>query len=265
MLKLRVLCVVFLIFYTGIAYAKDEVTVTVFEDHARYVSASSSYGLSWLLLEAAAEKANIELVVIPSSWNASMKRLQSGKVDLVFAALKTKEREKWATFSLPLIAEGSAIFTHPKNSVNHFDEIDLQNSTIGVPAKSIHEELSRELGFENIYPTAQRPQLYDMLDAGRIDYLFLGESIIDYYCLFVDGAQNRDCMKKIEPIFHADSVHTIVLKTNKEAQVYLNRLNQSLFNMRDAKNIKALFNKYPDAHETHAQWVAKIEAVKSTL
>ena len=76
------------------ASADNTVSITVFEDHKRYVEASESYGLSWKLFELAAQHANYQLQLQPSSWRASMKRVQDRKVDMVFGALKSAEREK---------------------------------------------------------------------------------------------------------------------------------------------------------------------------
>ena len=88
------------------ASANNTISMTVFENHRRYVEASESFGLSWKLLELAAQHAKYQLELKPSSWRASMKRVQVNKVVMVFGALKTVERERWASFSLPLITEG---------------------------------------------------------------------------------------------------------------------------------------------------------------
>ena len=242
------------------AFANNTVSITVFENHKRYVEASESYGISWKLFELATQHAKYQLELQPSSWRASMKRIKDGKVDMVFGALKTAEREKWASFSLPLIAEGSAIFTQPNNPVTYFDDIDLENSTIGVSANSLQETLAKELGFKNIYSTVHRPQLYDMLKGNRLDYLFFGTSIINYYCVNYNKAATPKCMKQVSEDFHPSGVHTLALSNNSAAVDKLNHINQALVALRHSKELKAVFEQYASSDSLYEVWLKSVDA-----
>lgn len=253
------LSIVAQIFFARYSSAKELVTVSVFEDHERYVIASDSYGLSWRLLNAAAEHANLTLQIQESSWQASISRLQANKIDLVFAALKTAEREQWANFSLPLVTEGSGIFTRNDNPADSFDEIDLQNSVIGVSLNSVQEQIARDLGFENIYSTVQRPLLYNMLNKGRVDYLFFGKSIINYYCLYFDETADRTCMKQIGNLYHPDNVYAISNKENQRANKLLLSINQSLLLIADEAATKKLFMDYDKSSEHYKDWANTIK------
>lgn len=245
--------------------ASEAIDITVFEDHNRYVEASESYGLSWKIFELAAEHANYRLQLQPSSWRASMKRVQDSKVDLVFGALKTTEREEWASFSLPLIPEGSAIFTQLDSPVNHFDDIDLENSAIGVSANSLQETLAKELGFKNIYSTASRPQLYDMLKGKRLDYLFFGTSIINYYCVNFATSATSKCMKQVSEEYYPNSVHALTLSNNSAAVKKLNRINQALFSLRHSEKLKAVFEQYADSKKLYEGWLYRVDAQKPQI
>lgn len=240
--------------------ASETIGITVFEDHKRYVEASESYGLSWKILELAAEQANYQLQLQPSSWRASIRRVQDSKVDLVFGALKTTEREKWASFSLPLIPEGSAIFTQLDNPVNHFDDIDLESSVIGVSANSLQETLAKELGFKNIYSTGSRPQLYEMLKGNRLNYLFFGTSIINYYCINFATSVNSKCMKQVSEEYYPSSVHALTLSNNSAAVKKLSRINQALFSLRHSEKLKAIFKQYADSKKLYEGWLHRVDA-----
>lgn len=239
----------------------DILSVTVFEDHERYVEASQSYGLSWQLFEIAAAHAQFELRVVPTSWQASMSRIRNEKVDMVFAALKTSEREKWATFSLPLMTESSAIFAHPEHAIDKFEDIDLEKSTIGVSAESLQEELAVELGFKNIYATERRPQLYEMLKGKRLDFLFFGVSIINYYCLSYNTQNTPQCMKQVSPDYHPDGVHAISLTSNTKASRKLAQINQAILELRHSREYKAVFSQYPNGNSLYENWLNRLDAL----
>lgn len=255
---MRLIVTVIGLFLSGFADAED-VSITVFEDHKRYVNASDSYGLSWSLIALAAERKGIRLIPYESSWRASINRLQAHRVDLVFAALKTPEREEWAHYSVPLANEGSAIFARLDNPVQAFEDIDLANSVIGVSANSAQETLARELGFENIYSTVRRPQLYDMLEKGRLDYLFFGKSVIGYYCLHFANSDTKNCMKQIGPLYLRNNVHTISMQNNRQAVAKLEKLNEGLIEISRLEQTKALFVRYGKSPEFYQQWLTQLE------
>ena len=243
----------------SLACAEDTITISVFEDHERYVAASDSYGLSWRLFEAAAKHSNLKLQIQESSWRGSINRLQAHKIDLVFAALKTPEREQWANYSLPLVSEGSGIYTRHDNPTNSFNEIDLKNSVIGVSLNSVQEQIARDLGFENIYSTVQRPLLYNMLKKRRVDYLFFGKSIINYYCLYFDETSDRACMKQIGDLYHPNNVYAIANKNNQRASKLLLSINQSLLSIAEEDDTEQFFIEYQKDSEHHRLWVDNVK------
>ena len=251
-----------LILGSELANASEAITISVFEDHERYVLASDSYGLSWQILEAAAKRSGIQLQTQESSWRASMNRIQAHRVDMVFAALKTEERSQWANFTVPLIAEGSGIFTRPDNPVTTFEQIDLKNSVIGVSLNSLQETIARDLGFENIYSTVQRPQLYDMLNRNRVDYLFFGKSIIRYYCVYFDESRNPECMKQVGELYYPNNVHALVHKENEKANKVLAELNKNIIAFSGSKETKKLFESYDFPHEIYDAWLLMLNSAK---
>lgn len=228
----------------GYAHANETVAITVFEDHERYVLASDSFGLSWRLFELGAKNQGIELVHIESSWKSSLNRLHAKRVDTVFAALKTDERKQWASFSLPLTNEGSGIITRHDNPVSRFKDIDLRNSMIGVSENSVQERLAREMGFEKIYSTVQRPQLYEMLRKERLDHLFFGKSVVGYYCVYFDPSRSRNCMKQVGDLYFKNNVYAIALQDNQQATRRLERINRRIINISQSSQAKQLFIDY---------------------
>ncbi|MFC3094399.1 hypothetical protein DRW07_14075 [Alteromonas sediminis] len=252
-----------LMFFVHSVKGEETVTISVFEDHERYVIASDAYGLSWRLLEVAAEHAEIKLLPEESSWKASMNRVKAHKVDLVFAAFKTAERSKWATFTLPLLSEGSGLFTRHNHSASTLNDIDFESSIVGVSAKSLQETMALEMGFKNIYASVKRQQLYRMLQQQRIDYLFFGESIINYYCLFIDSSRQRGCMKRVGNLYQFNTIHALTDTTNSASVALLARINQALMALAQEQDVKQLFLDYEFDETQYHHWLARLKASKS--
>lgn len=234
-------------------------SIAVFEDHDKYVDASSSYGTAWGLLKLAADHQGIELYPESSSWSAAMKRLKAQRVDLVFGAFQTAERQTWGTFSLPLSEEGSAIFAAPDNPITSIDDIDLATATIGVSANSVQEEIARELGFVNVYASTARPQLYAMLNEGRLDYLLFGQSIVAYYCFNFTTTPQQACMKQVGPALLPSWVRVMTATQNQRAQQLITALNEGLMAIRHTQAARNVFLQHPDAAERHQRWVTQLK------
>lgn len=235
--------------------AQELLTISVYEHHDKYVEASRSYGLSWKVLDFAARRAGIRLQAQESTWEGSLRRLKGGKVDLVFLAIRSPEREQWASYSVPLISTGSAIFTYKNNPVSDIDDIDLENSLIGVSAESLQERFAREVGFKNIYASLDRPQLYKMLESRRLDYLFFSAGIVDFYCVFLDVSATRGCLKQVGDYYDRSTAHVIAMKNDIAVNRILKKLDRSIRNVADSRYIKSLFAHYDLTEEDHANWL----------
>ena len=242
------------------AWAQELLTISVFEHHDKYVEASRSYGLSWKILDFAARRAGVRLQAQESTWEGSLRRLKGGKVDLVFLAIKSPERAQWASFSVPMISTGSAIFTYKDNPVSSIEEVDLVNSLIGVSADSLQERFARELGFKNIYASLDRPQLYKMLESGRLDYLFFSAGVVDFYCVFLDPSETRDCLKQVGEYYDQGTAHIIAMKNDIKVNRTLKKLDRSIRNIADSSYIKNLFKSYDLTEEDHARWLSLLSA-----
>ena len=127
-------------------------------------------------------------------------------------------------------------------------------------ANSLQESLAKKLGFKNIYATVRRPQLYEMLKGNRLDYLFFGTSIINYYCVNYDIVATPRCMKQVSEDFFPNSVHTLALSSNSEAINKLNQINQALVDLRDSKKLKAVFEQYANSGSLYEGWVERVNA-----
>lgn len=242
------------------ASAVETVQVGVFENHFRYTDAADSYGLSWELLVAAAASRNLRIEVQELSWKASLQRLRANKLDLVFGAFYSEERAAWATFSHPLIADSSAIFTSLDSPAASLDDIDFNHQVIGVTRQSVQEGYAREMGFKNIYSAVERKQLYSMLQQKRIDYLFFGTNIINYYCLYVAQERNKGCMKQVGPNLKSNFTHAISSLDSPKGRRVIFLINQGLEELLSSEKGLALFRSKGFSEQARSQWRSTVNA-----
>lgn len=232
-----------------------EVSIAVYVEHEQYLQASPVYGGSWKILELAAESQNIKLVPQKVNWQGGLQRLKAEKVELAFPAFKTKERETWAIFTLPLIPASSVIYTLPDNPAINISDIDFSSETIGVTSKSVQEVLAKEVGFQHVYATTEREQLFRMLKEKRIDYLFFVHGVGEYYCIFHDKSEKSDCLKTVGAKYGAKSAHALALNT-PESNVIMTELNAGLIAIHDTEELKDIFIDYGFSLQDAANWRA---------
>ena len=230
-----------------------EVSIAVYVEHEQYIQASPVYGGSWRILELAAESQHIKLVPQKVNWQGGLQRLKAEKVDLAFPAFKTKEREVWAIFTLPLIPASSVIYALPDNPANNISDIDFSAETIGVTSKSVQEVLAKEVGFQHIYATTEREQLFRMLKEKRIDYLFFVHGVGEYYCIFHDKSEKSNCLKTLGTKYGAKSAHALALNT-PEAIAIIDKLNAGLIAINDTQALKNIFKQYGFSLQDVADW-----------
>ena len=247
-------------FLSHVSWA-DEISIAVFESHRTFLESPGVYGVSWRLLEKAAADQNVTLRIEPGSWQASMFRLKASKVDLIFYAVKSPDREEWASFSLPFVAGGSAIFTHHFNPVTELDKIDLINDTVGVPSQSVQERFVREFGFKKVYTTSKRNQLYKMLSERRLDYLFFGIGGVYHYCKTFDRSKKTDCLRQVGPLFNINTVHVMGQDTPR-INAIIEKINQGVRNTSQDEDVLDIFKQYNLDENKYLEWqdnLAKID------
>ncbi|WP_343856252.1 substrate-binding periplasmic protein [Aliiglaciecola litoralis] len=239
--------------------AAKEVSVAVYDEHDKYVAVSAAYGVSWKLMELAAKSQQIVLVPQQISWQGGMNRLRTAKVDLVFPAFKTTERETWGLFTLPLLLTGSAIFTDNNNPISELSQIDFENASVGVSADSVQECLAREVGFKHVYAIKDRAQLYSMLQEKRIDYVFFAIAAVNYYCVHQSKLGSSNCLKQIGVPYGVKSAHAVSLNS-PESKAIIDLLNTGFLAIKDSQEVAGLFAQYQYSEQDLQSWRASLNS-----
>jgi ABC-type amino acid transport substrate-binding protein len=233
--------------------AQQDVSVAVYAKHEQYISASAPYGLSWKLLELAAQSQGLILIPQKGSWQGGMLRLNASKVDLMFPAFKNQERAQWALFTLPLLPTGSSIFTLRDNPVNQLVDINFAKAMVGVVKGSVQETLAQEVGFEHIYTTTQQEQLYTMLKEKRLNYLFVASAVVGYYCTYFGELGETDCLKQIGDDYGNKFARALSLNT-PPSKTIMDAINTGFVAVKGSPEVQNLFKEFNYSEQDLADW-----------
>lgn len=251
-------CVLFL--FSSVADAAQKVSIAVFEPHESFVTASTAYGLSWDILQLAAQEVRIQLVPQPSSWDGAITRLKNNKVELIFGVLKTPERQDWLVFSYPLVPEGSMLYTLPSNPVTALSQINIRQVKVGAVDKSLHQKHAVKMGFAQIYPVNDSANLYQMLKGGRLDYVVVGTTLARFYCQNQSRDYGADCLKPVGDVLMYSNVHVASLQDSEETRRVLQSLNNGIKRVYRLPEVTALFKRHGFSRDEYRQWLQQMES-----
>ncbi len=88
-------------------------------------------GLSLDILKLVAQKTGLTLKITANDWPINLKNIEAKKVDLLPAAVKTQERERFAAFSTPYFNASNYFFVRDDLEVVQFK--DLDGKTVAIP------------------------------------------------------------------------------------------------------------------------------------
>ncbi len=256
MLKHLLLLLISLILPSALsAPAKPFYTVSVFEHHKVMLDVSPNYALAWTLLEGAAKRQGVRLAPYGTSWQAGLKRLETGRLDFVFGAYHSDERAKWASYTLPLAKDTTNIFTRSDNPIERIEDINFATAKVGVSQGSFQHELAKQMGFISLYPIDGRAQIYDMLKEGRIEYLLYGKTIADFYCYYANPTErNNRCIKTVGKPLSENALHLIALKTSTANAAVVRKINEGLFALSQDGTARLIFKRYGFSDADFERW-----------
>ncbi|MCC2604612.1 substrate-binding periplasmic protein [Planctobacterium marinum] len=238
---------------SNVDQARQDIVIAVFDDHEKQIKSSRPYGLSWRLIEMAAEAEKVNLLPIATTWQSAMNRLKDERLDLVFGAFKTEQRSQWASFSLPLATDYSALFTTVENPVREYSDINLEYDTVGVISNSVQEDLAHEFGFEHIYSARERQHLVRLLQSGRINYILQSHGVTVHYCEY-----KAPCLQQVgDPL--SVNYSRVMAKQGTHAAGTLERINQGLAKLYLSQDVQFLFAEYGYSDDYYQQWKLKLE------
>lgn len=173
----------------------------------------TGYGVEYL--RKIAEYTGWEYEFEYDSWDQQLKKLETGEIDMICQAQRTKEREKQYLFSDYAIgAETSVLYVSKENDIYYYNDYAAYNGMrVGMLRDSFQNQEFRdyaaEKGFsyeESIYDTQEA--CFGALDRGEIDAVAMGSLALktDYkiICRFgsdpfyiMTGRQNKELLAEV--------------------------------------------------------------------
>lgn len=111
------------------------------------------------------------------NWKRCLQEARLGRVDIVVAAYRTRERETWMTFTeAPLVADPILLFTHRDRPIRFDDWDDLKGLTVGLLLGDSFGERFDRFAEEslNVEWVSSGEQNFVKLALGRIDFMPVG-------------------------------------------------------------------------------------------
>lgn len=232
----------------------EQILVAVFEDHNEQVTSSMPYGLSWKLIEKAAEQQELDLIKVATTWQSGINRLKEGRLDLMFGAFDSEKRKTWAQFTLPLGSDSSVLFSAIDSPISMMAAVDFDNEVVGVISNSTQETLARKVGFKHIYPAKVRKRLYKLLERGRVNYVLLGHSSIALYC-----DKPAPCVQQVGEPLADNFVRSMALKDSLKGKKIIARLNNGLRAIYANSDTLNLFLEHGYSYDYYDSWKASFK------
>lgn len=191
-----------------------------------YLDKDTYKGIDIEILELALSKAKIcwQYISYPSSARA-FKQLKNEKIDLIFAASWSQERESFAHFSLPYRRESMVLFSHSDGVEQPFDF--NSKSTVAINRGSYYGEkfanyINRcEDCVVEVNSTTQR---FLLLQNKRIDFS-VEDQLTGLYTLAYSNLFN--VVKPTNHVIYNNSVHFMTVR-NERGELARHRLNQTI-------------------------------------
>lgn len=182
----------------------------------------------------------INFTLLPNSQRA-LEELKHGRIDLMFAASKTREREVYAHFSLPYREEAMMLYQHTDSAnISSLEQLFKKGLTTGINGGSYLGQAFKALSekySEQIVLTSEADKRFALLNKKRVDFV-VDDSLVAAY--FTKNYAGILPVEQVAPV-HVNNVHFIMSKktiTLNEVAV----INRLIKNNKAA--IKRIYNLY---------------------
>lgn len=191
------------------------------------------------LADALAEKMNMEVEIIPTTFDGIFNGMNAGTYDVVIAAVSmTPKRMETMLFSKPYLSNGQVILTN-KGDKNISTQAELSGMNVGVQlgttADTAAEKAASEFGFE-VTKFDEILQTFSAMKAGHVDAIAVDYAVaIEYVQKDPESYQISEVMLTNEPIAVA------IKKDNVELQ---EKINAAMEEIRADGTLKSISEKW---------------------
>lgn len=203
---------VVILFFLPILAWSTTLKVALYDNHEEYLKYSKAYKLNWMIFKQATEKLDITIQAQPYVWLRALRFIEEQEIDVLIGAYYTKQRQKFAHFSLPISTDYVYLYVNHQSLMSK--PINYEKDIIGVTKKSIGDDLANLLGFSHIYRKSASEQVFRLLRKDRLDYAIFSESVAEKHCQTMSKRnQHEHCVFAKKPALLTNSFHTIYSRT----------------------------------------------------
>ena len=198
-------------------------------------------GLEYSLLMKLAEKAGCEFQFVEEPWIRSLDDLKNKKVDVLYGASYTKERDAFATFSVPYRYEEFVFISNVEMAPKNFSlvtwlgerKIDKSPKTIGLIRGFYYGDkldpiVRNHSGRHKTHEVRSDDQLEKMLKYNRIDGFIVEKLVAEQMLKFLSNL-------KLSQIQEVQPEPMYLMFSNEVPQEVIMRFNTAISEMREKK------------------------------
>jgi hypothetical protein len=232
----------------------EPLKVALYENHDNYIKYSRAYRVNWELFKLAANADGFTVKAKPYLWLRSLNALKEKKLDAVIGGYYSKERNKFAHFSLPTALDSIYLYAY-KQKPYSLDQIKSKNSLVGVTTNSIGDSLAKDLNLTNVYRKSSSEQVFELLIKGKLDYAIFSESVAKTHCSIKEKRKlGENCLFSISPPIKTNGFHTLYSKTPKNL-IIANRIELSTSKLIYEKKVKPIFLNAGYSEQEYQLWL----------
>ncbi|WP_102798292.1 substrate-binding periplasmic protein [Bowmanella denitrificans] len=226
----------------------------VSERHESGLDRPGEYRLAWQLTQQVlGDNQEFKLTLQSMPWAWSQSQLQQGKLDALFFAAITPEREQWAQFTAPLAISRAGFFRLSSQPFASAEQIRTSDLLVGVIEGSAQSQFLRDSGYNNLYGLVESDALLQLLKGGRVKHIFIVETLARYYCSDKSGRRQNLCLEAGDMPMEA-GIHIMGRQGNANFGRFTRALNKGLNKLVSEDRVWPLFEQNGLSRLSYQKW-----------
>ncbi len=168
--------------------AERTVRVGVYENEPKVFTRASDgrpSGIFVDLITAIARDEGWSIVWVPGSWEAGLKALESGRIDLMPDVAYSEERDRKFDFhKTPVVESWSYVYSAPKMRIDRMSQLDGKRVAVlrGSIQETVFSQMARGFGYDvTLVPVDSLGEAFELASTGKADAAIANYLFGDYF------------------------------------------------------------------------------------
>lgn len=224
-------------------------TTLTYPPFAYMASDGSIKGIDAEILQKAAKRAGINLVIKLVDWEQALNLSKNGIVDGIFILFKTKEREKiYKYIEIPLSFDQMAFFSSNTFKKDIVSIKDLKGLRVGIEKETVYPEEFTNYNDCKKMSASNPKQLISWLATGKVDVAIGSKLPIKYMVKSLKKTQRvegmYDNIRPLSLILDLNANYVAISKASKEGMKLKNDLTKAIIDLQNTGEIYKIKMKY---------------------